>query len=285
MRMHSLAALALLAPALTAQTILDDFAYPDGPVVPNWTPQRGAWQVRGGRLAVTTGNTWAYITRDGIVAADSVLEAQFLVVRRGIQFGGLAARHPGGDIDDNLLIAKVQNNGADAFDRIYAYERGQALGTYFRDLVSPTANVRARMITLDAEMWLECDTDQDGLFDLVLPRRPLVSVFGARLLGLAAFAASQFAATQIDSFRYFDSVLVPRPLSTPRIGTTYSLVLDTPTANVPWLGLLSLGKAGIPLGTRAVPLTLDDLLIAAPMAAAAAGLWYARKCSAPALPR
>lgn len=258
MRSVSLAALTLLVSPLASQTDRDSFNYANGAVVPGWTQQRGTWQVNSGRIGVTSGSLWAYITKDGLSAKNSVQDGQFFFVGAGTQFAGLAARHPGGNLDTNLLMVKIQNNGGLAdFDRIFSYERPQALGTFYVDIPGGTLQAECRMITLDNEFWIEIDADLNGKYELSLPRRPIVSVTGPGLQGMNCFGTSE-----MDDYEFFDAVLVPQLGSLPQIGTTYTLDLDTPSANVPWLGLLSLGKAGIPLDVpRAVPLTLDALLI------------------------
>src|SRR5690606_14751586 len=72
-------ALFLVAP-LAAQQYVDDFSYPNGPGVPGWTQQRGNWQIQNGRMSVTSGATWAYITKDGLMAQDCVLDGEFFFV-------------------------------------------------------------------------------------------------------------------------------------------------------------------------------------------------------------
>ncbi|MBK9129557.1 MAG: hypothetical protein IPM13_17490 [Phycisphaerales bacterium] len=257
----------LTAPAL-GQIVRETFDYPDGPVVPGWTQQRGMWEVVDGRIASVSGATWAYITKDGLTARNCVIDGHFKAQGFGIQFGGLTTRHPGGDVDANLLMGKLQRNGsATTFDRMFAYERPLALGEYFVDLRTPTRQARVRMITLDSEFWLECDGNFDGVFEESLPRRPIAQVFGSGLVGMAGFAN-----TTMDDFAFFDAVLVPQPGAMARVGSTFALHLSTPSPGVTFLGLLSLGRDGIPLGERAVPLTLDEMLTTSLSSAAALGL-------------
>jgi hypothetical protein len=42
----------VLGAALSAQQVVEDFSYPDGPVVPGWTVRSGSWQVRNGRMSI-----------------------------------------------------------------------------------------------------------------------------------------------------------------------------------------------------------------------------------------
>src|SRR5690606_4088752 len=124
MRRSLAAALTALVAPLAAPTDRDDFNYPNGTAIPGWTQQRGVWQVINGRIATTSGATWSYITKDGIVARNCVLDGDFYFVGSGVQFAGLTARHQGGNQDANLLMVKIQNNGgANDFDRIFGYER------------------------------------------------------------------------------------------------------------------------------------------------------------------
>jgi hypothetical protein len=230
--------------------------------------QRGTWEVVNGRVSSSTGASWAYLTKDGISARNCVIDVHIKAQGFGTQFGGLTSRHPGGDGDTNLLIGKLQRHASTtALDRLFVYERPLALGEYFRDIGTPPRQARCRLITLDAEVWMECDTDQDGVFDVTLPRRPLTQVLGSGLVGVAGFAL-----TSMDDFAYFDAVLVPVAGPDARVGTTFPLRLSTPSPNVPFLGLLSFGNAGIPLAERAVRLTLDEMLTTSLGSAVALGL-------------
>lgn len=254
MRCLSLFAL-LLASSLAAQVDRDSFAYPDGPVVPGWTQQRGTWQVRNGRLSATSGALWAYITKDGLAAVDSVLDGEFFISGTGLQFAGLTARHPGTNLDANLLMTKVQDNsGASDFDRIYVYERPANVASSL-EILGGTLHCRGRMVTLDNEVWMEVDADLDGVYELASPARLVSTVLGTGLVGMSGYQTAE-----MDDFEFFDAVLLPQVGAVPHLGADYTLRLDTPTPNVPWVGLLSLGNAGIPLDApRALPLTLDAL--------------------------
>lgn len=259
MRLVSCAALALLVSPVASQVDRDDFSYPNGAVVPNWTVRNGAWQVQSGRLSATSGAVWAYITKDGISARNSVLDGDFYFVGAGTQFAGLTSRHYGGAGDTNLLMVKIQNNGGVAdFDRVFAYERPLALGTFFADIPGGTVAATCRMVTLDGEFWMEVDANQDGIYEQALPRRPITGLLAAGEVGMNGFVTSE-----MDNFEYFDAVLVPTVGSVPRIGTRYSLDLDTPSPTVPWLGFLALGNAGFPIDVpRRIPLSLDALFTA-----------------------
>ena len=258
MRTTSFATLAFLVAPLAAQVDRDTFTYPNGAVVPGWTQQRGAWQVIGGRIAATSGGLWAYITKDGITATNSVLDGEFFYVGAGVQFAGLTSRHPGTSLDSNLLMVKIQDNGATAdFDRVFAYERVVGAANYV-DIPGGTLQAYCRMVTLDGEVWIEVDANQDGIYELATPPKPVTTVLGSGLVGMCGYQA-----TQMDNFEFFDAVLLPQVGAVPHIGTLYGMRLDTPTPGVPWLAMLSLGNAGVPLDPpRAVPLTLDPLFIA-----------------------
>lgn len=239
----------------TAQVFRDDFNYPNGPTIPGWTQQRGTWQVNNGRLSATSGSTWAYITADGLSATRSVLDGRFFFVGTGVQFAGLTSRHPGGNVDANLLMVKIQNNGAAAdFDRVFVYERNVALGTFFVDIPGGTTDAFCRMITLDGEFWMETDADRDGVYELVTPRRPITQALTGTLVGMNGFQTSE-----MDDFEFFDAVLTPQPGATARVGQNYDLVLSTPALNTVWFGLIALGNGGFPLGARRIPVDPDFL--------------------------
>ena len=116
MRLFRSAALAVLASPLASQTFIDGFNYPNGPVVPGWTQQRGAWQVINGHIGITSDALWSYITKDGLSPKNCVLDGEFFYVGAGVHFGGLTSRHPGGNIDNNLLMVKIRDNGATSHD-------------------------------------------------------------------------------------------------------------------------------------------------------------------------
>lgn len=257
MRHASWAALALLVTPLASQVDRDEFNYPNGPSVPNWTPRNGTWQVINGRIASTSGSVWNYITKDGLTARNSVLDGEFFYdTGSGVQFAGLTSRYTGPG-DANALMVKIQNNGGVAdFDRVFEYERPG--GATFADIPGGTLQAFCRMVTLDGEFWMEVDADQDGIYELVVPRRAITAVLGAADLGMNGFQTSQ-----MDNFEFFDAVLVPAANSAPRIGMRYQLDLDTPSPNVPWLGVMALGNAGFPIDVpRRIPLSLDALFTA-----------------------
>lgn len=259
MRSIAIAAPFLLGATLCAQAFVETFSYPNGTVVPGWTQQRGAWQVQSGRLSLAPGGSgWSYITRDGITAGNCVLDGTFYYgTTAGVQFGGLASRHPGGNGDTNLLMTKIQDNGATPdFDRLFCYERG-ATGNTYVDIPGGTQAARLRMVTLDSEFWCEVDADMDGYYEQVLAGNSITAVLNPGLVGMAAYTYSQ-----MDDFKYFDAVLAPQPNAVPHIGANYDLRLATTMPWTPCLGALSLGSAGIPLGDgRMVPLSFDGFLV------------------------
>lgn len=253
----TLAAIGLLAAALSAQAYRDHFNYPNGTVVPGWTQQRGAWQVLNGRLSATSGATWAYITKDNLSARRCVLDGEFFFTGTGIQFGGLTTLHPGGSLDNDLLMVKIQNNGGAAdFDRVYSYERVVGSAVY-ADIPGGTLAAYCRMVTLGNEFWIETDANRDGLYELVLPPRAIMNAHNGTLVGMNAYQT-----TEMDNFEFFDAVLTPQPGAVPRVGQNYGLRLATPSPNAAWIGMLALGNQAWALGNRAVPVSPDFLAVA-----------------------
>lgn len=258
--------------ALPAQSFTESFEYPDGNVIPGWDARRGDWQVLSGRVSAALSGTWSYLTKSGLQAATGVLDADMYFSPFGVQFVGLTMRHQGSTEDTDLLMVKLQSSGGTGatagFDRLYAYERPLPLGSYFTSLSRMTRQARLRMVTMANEFWVELDGDRDGVFELALPRRPISRVLAPGFLGVSGY---EFC--EIDELRFFDAVLTPEPLAVPRIGAAYRLQLDTPSANVVWFGILSLGRAGLDVGQgRKVPLTLDDLFTISLGSAPALGL-------------
>lgn len=264
--------ISLSAVAVPAQIFTETFEYPDGNVIPGWTARRGEWQVSSGRVSATTSATWCYLTKDGVSAATGVVEAELFFSPFGIQFVGLTMRHNGGAEDTDLLMIKLQSSGGTGstagFDRLYAYERPLPLSTWFTALTRAIRQARVRMITRTNEFWVELDGDRDGIYELALPRRPITRVFNPGFLGVSGF---EFC--ELDELKFYDATLTPEPLAVPRVGASYRLQLDTPTANALWFGILSLGRAGLDVGQgRKVPLTLDDLFTISLGSAPALGL-------------
>ncbi|MBK8978804.1 MAG: hypothetical protein IPM29_23130 [Planctomycetes bacterium] len=240
---------------LTAQVFTDHFNYADGPSVPGWTQRRGTWQIANGRASAP--GSWSYLTRDGLSARDCVLDARFFFQpANATQFGGLTARHPGSAGDTDLLMVKVQDNATPAnFDRIYCYERGQALGTCYTDIPGGAMSAHGRMIVLDRACWMELDVDGDGYYELATPQRAIQTVDRVGLVGLSGYRG-----TEIDDFEFFDAVLLPAPGAAARLGARFQMELDTPSPSVPWVGMLSTGNDGFALGARRIPVKLDALL-------------------------
>lgn len=248
----------LLAVTVSAQVYSDTFTYPNGAIVPGWTQQRGTWQVQNGRLSATSGSTWAYITNDNLSATRCVIDGEFFFVGTGVQFAGLTAHHPGGNLDTNLLMVKIQNNGGVAdFDRIFSYERPVALGTYYVDIPGGTVAAYCRMVVLGTEFWMETDADRDGDYELLLPPRPITTALAGTLVGMNGFQTSE-----MDNFEFFDAVLVPQPGAEAHIGLNYDLRLATPAPNTLWFGLIGLGNQGFDVGNgRMIPISPDFLAI------------------------
>ncbi len=254
--LHAITLSALIAP-LSAQAFSESFSYPDGPTVPGWTQNRGTFAISNGRLAATSGSTWAYITKDGIQSTNCVLDGTFFFnANSGVQFAGLASRHTGTANDDGLLMTKIQNNGGAAdLDRCFAYERPGSANSV--DIPGGTQAAFCRMVTLGTDFWMEIDADMDGLYELQISPRTATQIFAAGLVGMCGYQT-----TEMDDFEYFDAVLVPQAGAIPQIGTSYGLRIASTTPNVPFLAGLSLGNAGVPLGDgRKIPLSMDALLL------------------------
>ncbi len=283
MRLHPSQLLALLLAApLPAQVFEETFTFPDGPVIPGWTQRIGSWSITNRRLVMTSGAITAYITRDGLSAKDCVVDGEFFHMGSGLQFAGLASRHPGTSIDNNLIMAKVQDNGtASGFDGSWVYERATRNAAAKTGL-PPMQSARLRLISLDnkATVWL--DTDSNGVFELEVGSITLVNVLGSGLVGMTGYQA-----TEMDNFRYFDAVLVGKPNSTPAIGTTYTMQFRAPQPQgTLFVCAAALANTGIPVDTRKIPLAVDALLqmsLTTPSVFGFAGLLDGNGDGAPAL--
>jgi hypothetical protein len=247
----------LLAATAPAQVFTETFPYPNGPVVPGWTPQTGSWQVLNGRLSATSGALWAYITKDNLSATRSVIDGEFFFVGTGVQFAGLTSRHPGAGSGTNLLMVKIQNNGGVAdFDRVFAYE--QPGGATYTDIVGGTVAAFCRMVTLGNEFWIEVDADRDGDYELVQTPRPITIGLPGTLVGMNGYQTSE-----MDNFEFFDAVLLPQPGASARVGLNYDMRLATPAPLVPWFGMIALGNQGFSVGGgRSIPVSADFIATA-----------------------
>ena len=244
---------ALLCAPLSSQVFEETFSYPDGPIIPGWTQHRGVWTVRNQRIASTSGSLWAYITRDGLTAKDSVLDGEVFVSGTALQFAGVTSRHAGTNLDNNLVMCKAQGSGV--FNTAWIYER--AIGAAVsRSGVFSVPTARVRLITLDNTARMLMDIDGDGSFELDIGTKTLTTVLGSGLVGMTAYGAAE-----LDNFKYYDAVLVGAPASTPRIGTTYTMQLRAPQPqNTVFFCAASLKNTGIPIDTRKLPLSVDALL-------------------------
>jgi len=258
MRCVSFLAVGVLSAWSSAQVYQDAFNYPNGASVPGWTVQNGAFQVINGRLAATSGTTWAYITKDGYNLNDCTIEGDFYFVGAGVQFAGLTSRHPGTPGDNNLVMCKIQNNGAAAdFDRCFVYERNYGASVY-ADIPGGTLQATCRLITLDGQAWMYTDADQNGTFELTIGPKPLGTVLGPGLVGMTGYQTSE-----MDNFKYYDAVLKDQPGSTPRIGTTYTMQFraDRPAGTIFVCAASFSAAFGIPIDSRFLPLDFDPLFI------------------------
>jgi len=246
-----------LSAAAPAQFFTETFSYPDGKTVPGWTTATGTWEIAAGRLRAP-GAGWWYINKDGFKAVDSVLDGEFFLVTSSLQFGGLTSRHPGGTSATNLAMCKIQNNStpgpATAFNRCYIYE--QPGGAVFLDVPNPRpTSAFCRMITLDQNVWMLVDADKDGLFEMTVGPRVLVTVHGAGLVGMNCYGPCE-----MDNFKYYNVVLTadagnPKP----QPGSALQLNLRGGPSDR-YQAASSFGRAGIPVGGgMSVPLAADAL--------------------------
>jgi hypothetical protein len=259
----SLSALGLLASALTAQTVIVDFNFPDGPVPPaaGLTAQSGTWAIRNG-AAVQSATLWGYLTVNGVSAFNGVVEADCKWSATGVQFGGVAMRHAGTPTDD-AVMSKIQSNSSTmlGFDTAWCYERpGTAVAR--TGIAPPLTNVRVRMVLLGSNATMSVDTDRNGTFDMLVGTKALTAHTMPNLVGVTGYAQSGGGQVEIDNFAFFDAVLVQQAGSLPKVGTSYKMDLHTPaTAITPYIGIASLGVGPILLGNRGIPLSADPLLL------------------------
>ncbi len=249
----------LLVPSLGAQVFEEHFNFPNGSLIPGWTPQVGKWVVKNGRLA-GTGPGWRFITKTNLLARDCVLEGTFFFAGSGVQFGGLAARQPGKGSGDNLVLGKIQDNwGKTGFDQAYLYEL--PLRHVYSNLAKRgVLSADLRLILLDDKAWLRLDTDRDGLYESTLGPLTLTHVKGPGLVGIGSYGP-----TEADDFKFYDAVLMEAPGSIPRIGSTYRMRFRAPLtpgwSSTPYLCFAAVSNGQIPLKARKIPLPPDPMIL------------------------
>jgi hypothetical protein len=192
---------------------------------------------------------------------DCVVEVEvFYPATTQLCYGGVAARHPGGAGEAGLVMTKLQDNTTTGnFNTSWMYERPGA--AQLVNLVPTSTAAIVRMIVKDRTSWQQIDLDQDGRFDLAGAARPFAA---ATTLNQGRVGLNGYRVAEMDNFKFFDGVVMADPATQPKINTTYRITFRAPLVGggpTPFIGLLSGGKAGIPLDPgRAIPLTLDVLL-------------------------
>ncbi len=252
----------------------------DGPKLPSdWTVQSGTWSIQGGR-AVQSVATTSYMTLQNFSLLNCVVEADVYWGGTSVQLGGVAARH-GGTSTESCVMGKVQSNGStvQGFDTLWSYERpgGVVARTGITPLMSKT---RVRLLVVGNQGWLQCDSTQDGIFDIQLGAKTYSTHNAAGLVGINGYNGNSTCA--VDNFALYNAVLMPTGSSIPKIGTTFKMTLTTQATSVtPFICALSLSNGGtkngqfggIPVGGgRYVPLGVDPLLDASIALAGSLGL-------------
>ena len=258
-----LALLALVtAAAVPAQNYIETFSYPNGPTVPLWTQQNLTWAIQNQRLVPTGGRGFHYITNDLFKQiGDCVLDVDvFYPPAVSLHYGGVCARHPGGPGEAGLVMVKLQDNSSGGnYNTMWMYERpggAQAISPLPQSTLAGTV----RMIVKGSTSWQQLDSNMDGTFDVKGAARPFAAATtnANGLIGICGYNGAE-----MDNWKYFEGVLLEDVGSSPKIGTTYTMVFSAPLGAagvMPWAGTLSLGKTGIPLpGGRRLPQSLDAL--------------------------
>jgi hypothetical protein len=259
--------LVLLAGVAAAQSVTDSFTYPDGTTIPGWTEKRGDWIVSNGRVHTTTASTWSYLTKDGLLYKDSVQEA--LCYYEGtasvLQFAGTCARHNGGNLDNNLLMTKVQDNTSGGtivgFDALWVYERGTGGGATSQTGIAPFLSARVRNVVVDNQETTWVDWNLDGVWDTNRTRL-VASQLGIGDTGVNGFFSTPLTRSSgVDDFALYDGVVTATGTANP--GGTLTMNLRGQTAGLTYQAACSLSNSpGIPVDSRRIPLTPDSLMIA-----------------------
>ncbi len=259
--------LAALVASASAQNVIDRFPYPNGTKIPLWTTEAGSWKIQSQRLVYTGGSSWGYISNNVVKSAsDCVLDIELIYPStKNLYFGGVTGLMKGGKNTTGLLMTKLQDNaggGTGAFNRIFMYERP---GSSISLAVSPpTKRAVLRMFKKGNQAWFELDGDMNGSFEFQSSIKTLSSTTNKS--GLVG--ANGYNAVELDNWKYYEGLLVPDKSTSPKIGSTFKMDFFAPLNGgasqlpTPWLGMMALGNAGIPVGGgQMIPLSLDFLFV------------------------
>lgn len=251
----ALACASWLAGGISGQVAREDFNRANGPL-PGWTAIGGTFAVANNALVRTdSASQWAYLVfdratgiRSGIVEADITWNTS-----QNAQFGGVISLHPGAPTPRRAFaLAKVQSlTMSTGFDSSWLYEIGGASGPVQKAITSATTGRMRMVIRKDA---VESTFTVGTATTSVGPRTLQFATnghVGVAILGQAS----------IDNFIAYDAVLDPTSGTTPKIGRTYSMDLQTNAAkDMLCVGYLSLTSANTPIGDgRELPVAIDDL--------------------------
>ncbi|HMQ23292.1 MAG TPA: hypothetical protein PKE00_12430 [Planctomycetota bacterium] len=252
------------ASTLPSQNHQDAFTYPDGPNVPGWSQQVGAWKIEKGRLMSTGSTSLPFLTHDKTAGnKDCVVDIEVIYPVNGpvsVNSGGVCIRYPGANAGNDFIIAKF-NSANNRFEYAILYKN--FVNTIF-DAVPPTVHGVLRTFVRGKTTWFEVDADMDGIFEY----KSAVAIDSlADSPGLAGVTANN-RYVQLDNWKFYEGQLTPAPKSEPKVGTTYTMEFEAPAnggsnpRDTPWLGLLSTGNDGIRLTPDVwLPLKLDTLIL------------------------
>ncbi len=247
-------------PLAAAQLFTDSFTYPDGPTFGTWVEDKGNWNAVSNQAESEQVFAWQYCTiptipniQDACVECDVRYNPSST---QALQFGGVALRMNGAATDTNLLMVKIQdNNSSGDFDSLWLYERpGGATSNLTWGMAT---SARVRLLAIDNDVMAMADTNNDGVFDVVL-RRTVALAPTPGPVGIDGFGGAL-----IDNFAFYDAVIMPlssNPTPTPGAKIDYKL---RGFPNAAYQVATSLGNSGIALPSGAiVPLSLDQLFFA-----------------------
>lgn len=256
----TVALLAATTSVVSGQVFVDPFNYPDGPSFGAWVEDKGNWNAVGNQAESEQVFAWQYCTiptipktQDACVDCDVRYNT---ASSQALQFGGVALRMAGAATDTNLIMVKIQdNNSSGDFDSLWLYERPG--GATSNTTWGVATSARVRLLAIDNDVMAFADTNNDGVFDVVL-RRTVALTPAAGPVGIDGFGGAL-----IDNFAFFDAVIMPlasNPTPTPGAKIDYKLRGVPSTA---YQVATSLGNGGIALPTGStIPLSLDPIFFA-----------------------
>ena len=260
--MMSLIAIGLTAAcgiSLSAQTWMDGFDYPAGPVLGTWTQYRSPWIATGSAAQADARSNYQYCLQEKRVFRDCAVQCEVICRGASVQLGGVVLRcnDPNGGIyGADMLLAKVQGSGSGFFTSVWFFEVTVNGTSYLKELskLKPFTRAMVRMLAVDDRITVQVDAGSDGTWDHEFDR----TLRNPPKSGPVGFVG--YNGVLIDNFALFDAIAYTnRGGSQPQPGKSVFIEMKG-VPNGAYVAASALDNPGIPLGpASAIPLAPDGL--------------------------